>query len=121
MENIFSEVPLGLSYPADAALTTDVADGQRPTANSAVSSAVAAFQAATLAAARAAAAEEAVRCMDGEIDATRRRLRALDKRRLPWLAQALAELELSLEQAEQEDGTRLRRAVAADPEPRSSK
>jgi V/A-type H+-transporting ATPase subunit D len=45
---------------------------------------------------------------------TRRRLRALDKRWLPWLAESLRTLELSLEQVEQDDGIRLRRAVAAN-------
>ena len=44
---------------------------------------------------------------------TRRRLHALDKRWLPWLTAALTDLELALEQAEHEDGIRLRRADAA--------
>ena len=43
---------------------------------------------------------------------TRRRLRALDKRWLPWLRAELADVELSLEQTEQEDALRLRRAAA---------
>ena len=46
---------------------------------------------------------------------TRRRLHALDKRWLPWLSAALADLELGLEQAEHEDGIRLRRALAGAP------
>ncbi len=66
-----------------------------------------------------AAAEEAVRLVEAEIAVTRRRLRALEKRWLPWLRDALAALEESLEQSEQEDGIRLRRAVAAQPDRRS--
>ena len=43
---------------------------------------------------------------------TRRRLRALDKRWLPRLRDELVRLELTLEQTEQEDTLRLRRAAA---------
>ena len=53
--------------------------------------------------------------METEVAVTRRRMRALDKRWLPWLEQSLAALELSLEQAEQEEGARLRLASAAMP------
>jgi V/A-type H+-transporting ATPase subunit D len=76
---------------------------------------VAAFEAALAAGVRSAAAEEAVRRVESEVAVTRRRLRALDKRWLPWLEQSLAELELSLEQAEQEEGARLRLASAVVP------
>ena len=38
-------------------------------------------------------------------------MRALERRWMPWLRQALAEREAVLEQAEREDGVRLRRAV----------
>ena len=65
-----------------------------------------------------AAAEEAVRRIDAEIAVTRRRLRALEKHWLPSLLDALAALELSLEQAEQDDGTRLRRAATGQPDRR---
>ena len=84
-------------------------------ANAAVAPAVAAFETALAAGVRSAAAEEAVRRVESEVAVTRRRLRALDKRWLPWLEQSLAELELSLEQAEQEEGARLRVASAAAP------
>jgi V/A-type H+-transporting ATPase subunit D len=60
---------------------------------------------------RSAAAEEAVRRVEAEIAVTRRRIRALDRRWLPQLHAALALLEQSLVQAEQEDAVRLRRAV----------
>ena len=63
-------------------------------------------------AARAAAGAEATRRLDAEIRLTRRRIRALDKRWLPRLEAALAERELALDLAEQDDGVRLRKAIA---------
>lgn len=118
---------MGLRYPADARLE-DPADPSgmhpntptaAPTGNAAMVPAAAAHRTALLAGIRSAAADEAVRRVEAEIAVTRRRLRALDKRWLPWLQQALTDLELSLEQAEQEDGMRLRRAAAAQPDRRS--
>lgn len=79
--------------------------------NSATDQARAAFRAALLAGVRTAAAAEAVRLLEAESAATRRRLRALDKRWVPMLRQALAEVEIALEQSEQEDTIRLRRAL----------
>ena len=110
---------MGLRYPADATLASPAHDatvraGQcrdRPGDRSVSRRAAGRL--------RAAAAEEAVRRVDAEIAVTRRRMRALEKRWLPWLHGALAALELSLEQAEQEDGMRLRRAVTAQPDRRS--
>jgi len=110
---------MGVNYPADARLapgTPRPSTMTPPTGNAAIEPATAAFRTALLAAIRAAAAEEAVRRVDTEIAVTRRRLRALDKRWLPSLHEALTHLEMSLEQAEQEDGMRLRRAVAAEPD-----
>ena len=115
---------MGVSYPADARFASDTTrPSTQPnalpplTGNAAIAPATAAFQKALLAAIRAAAADEAVRRVETEIAVTRRRLRALDKRWLPSLHEALTHLEMSLEQAEQEDGMRLRRAVAAQPRP----
>jgi V/A-type H+/Na+-transporting ATPase subunit D len=105
---------MGLSYPSDVLLAGADAEPQDPPANAAVPPTIDAFRAALLAGVRSAAAHEAVRRIDAEIAVTRRRLRALDKRWLPWLAESLRTLELSLEQAEQDDGIRLRRAVAAN-------
>jgi V/A-type H+-transporting ATPase subunit D len=122
---------MGLSYPADAQVTepserpserpsesamTPVAS---PTDNAAIPPATSAFRTALLAGIRTAAADEAVRRVEAEIALTRRRLRALEKRWLPLLQDALAQLELSLEQAEQEDGMRLRRATATRPDRRT--
>lgn len=106
---------MGVSYPADARLASPSAAAAFLPGNAAIVPATAAFREALVAGIRTAAAEEAVRRVEAEIAVTRRRLRALEKRWLPWLQEALAELELSLEQAEQEDGIRLRRAAAAQP------
>ena len=102
---------MGLAYPEDVTLAGPGAQQPVLPGNAAVAPAAGAFQTALLAGARAAAADEAVRRLDTEIGVTRRRMRALDKRWLPWLRDALATLELSLEQAEQEDGMRLRRTI----------
>jgi V/A-type H+-transporting ATPase subunit D len=110
---------MGLSYPEDAAMAAPGPPEPIP-GNAAIVPATKAFQAALLAAARAAAAQEAVARLESEIAVTRRRMRALDKRWLPWLRDALATLELTLEQAEQEDGMRLRRAVANPSDRRST-
>ncbi len=110
---------MGLRYPADATLASPAHDAPFVPGNAAIAPAIAAFRDALLVGIRAAAADEAARRVDAEIAVTRRRIRALEKRWLPWLHGALAELELSLEQAEQEDGIRLRRAVTAQPDRRS--
>ena len=104
---------MGLSYPDDAVVADPVPDDEATPTNAAIVPATEAFRAALLAGARAAAAQEAVARLESEIAVTRRRMRALDKRWLPWLRDALARLELTLEQTEQEDGMRLRRALGA--------
>lgn len=105
---------MGLSYPEDAVVRDPAEDDEATPDNAAIVPATTACRAALLAGARAAAAQEAVARLESEIAVTRRRMRALDKRWLPWLREALARLELALEQTEQEDGMRLRRAVGAD-------
>jgi V/A-type H+-transporting ATPase subunit D len=116
---IRSSTAMGLTYPSDARLLTSPASRGYP-GNAAAAPAAAAFGEALLAGARAAAAEEAVRRLAGEIALCRRRLRALEKRWLPQLREALAVLELELEQGEQEDNVRLRRATAAQPTGRNT-
>jgi V/A-type H+-transporting ATPase subunit D len=110
---------MGLSYPDDVVVTDPTEDGVTMPDNAAIVPAAEAFRAALLAGARAAAAREAVIRVESEIAVTRRRMRALDKRWLPWLRDALARLELTLEQTEQEDGARLRRALANPADGRS--
>jgi V/A-type H+-transporting ATPase subunit D len=115
---------MGMSYPADARMSDPaerpVTPIASPTDNAAIPPAVTALRTALLAGIRTAAADEAVRRVEAEIALTRRRLRALEKRWLPLLEDALAQLELSLEQAEQEDGMRLRRATATPPDRRTA-
>lgn len=113
---------MGLGYPREATLAPTLATGASPgpaalrgacapSGNAAIAPATAAFHTALAAGVRTAAAEEAVRRVDAEIAVTRRRLRALDRRWLPRLQQELTRLDLGLEQGEQEDGLRLRRAA----------
>jgi len=110
---------MGLSYPADVRLVAPTSQPLIPPANAAVVPTADAFRAALVAGVRSAADTEALHRVETEIAVTRRRVRALDKRWLPWLKESLVALDLSLEQAEQEDGVRLRRAAAAQPNPRS--
>jgi V/A-type H+-transporting ATPase subunit D len=104
---------MGLRYPADATLFEPESGAQveQQRTNAGIAPAAAAFRGAAVSGARLAAAEEAVRRMDAEIAVTRRRLRALEKRWLPRIEGSLAALELSLEQAELEEGMRLRQAA----------
>ena len=105
---------MGLTYPTDVRLT-GIPTTPLVAVNAAVKPAATAYAAALIAGVRTAAATDALRRVDGEIAVTRRRLRAIEKRWLPWLHESLRALELSLEQAEQEDGVRMRRAVASGP------
>ena len=105
---------MGLGYPSGAELLAGGPTRSVPSANAAVVPAAHAHQEALRAGVRAAAAHEAVRRVEAEIAVTRRRMRALERRWMPWLRQMLAEREAALEQAEREDGVRLRRAVAAE-------
>jgi V/A-type H+-transporting ATPase subunit D len=104
---------MGLTYPTSVV----VVPGSEVTfdggGSAALAPTVAAFRRATLAGARCAAAEEAVRRLEEEVSQTRRRLRAVSKRWLPWLQEALRERDLVLQQAEQDDGIRTRRALDA--------
>ena len=103
---------MGLTYPATVELRSTPGPPHHLDGNAAMAPTAAAFRVALLAGARSAAAEEAVRRLEEETALTKRRLRALDKRWLPWLQTALVQRELLLEQAEQEDGVRARRALA---------
>lgn len=112
---------MGLSYPTDVHVVSAPAQLPGvPADNAAIAPTASAYRSALIAGVRLAADLEAVHRVEAEIAVTRRRLRALDKRWLPWLTNALAELDLTLEQAEQEDGVRLRRAAAAQTDRRST-
>jgi len=111
---------VGLSYPVDVQVVSPPDDALPLAGNAAIGPAVVAFRAALLAGVRTAAAEEAVRRVEAESAVTSRRLRALEKRWLPALADALTALELSLEQSEQEDSMRLRRTAVGPSDRRSA-
>lgn len=103
----------GVHHPVEARRVGPALELQAPAANAAVVLATEAFGNALVAGAQLAAAEEAVRRVDTQVALTRRRVRALEKRWLPALREALARVEQSLELAEQEEGSRLRRALDA--------
>lgn len=102
---------MGVDLPIDADVRFP-APSQFPAANAAVVPAADAVRRAVLVAVRLAAAEEALRRLDAEVGVTRRRLRAIETHWLPWLEGERGRLELALEQDEQDDGLRLRRAAA---------
>lgn len=106
---------MGLRIPSDVAPTPGTHDSASPLPpdNAAVTPARRAYTAALESAVRLAAAEEGLRRLDAEIATTRRRLRALEKHWIPWLTEALRLVEFSLDEAERDEGIRLRRAVAA--------
>ncbi|WP_298460810.1 V-type ATP synthase subunit D [uncultured Cellulomonas sp.] len=107
---------VGVTYPVEAELVDLAPDATlgRTVGNAAVEPAAAAFRRALLAGVEAAAADEALRRVEEEARTTRRRLRALEQRWLPWLQDRLTTVESALEQAEQEDAARLRHAVGTD-------
>jgi V/A-type H+-transporting ATPase subunit D len=102
---------LGVRYPAAAGLASLSAEVPGVSGNAAIVPATVAYKKALVTGVRAAAAREALHRIEAEIAVTRRRVRALDRRWLPQLREALAVLEQSLVQAEQEDAVRLRRAA----------
>jgi V/A-type H+-transporting ATPase subunit D len=63
------------------------------------------------AAVRQAVVEAALRVLEAEERATRRRLRALEDRWIPRLERALADVQLTLQEEEHADGIRLRWAA----------
>ena len=110
---------IGVAYPAEVRVQRMPAGSEPIWSNAAVAPAHAAAWQAVEAGARLAATNEALRRLDSEIDLTRRRLRALDQRWMPRLSEALHDLGLILEQAEQEDGVRLRQRLRSENRSRS--
>ena len=104
---------MGIRYPADA--TCDLPEPPPPpvAGTAALGPATDAHRAVLAAAVAHAAATTAVRLLGEEVTATRQRVRAVQDRWIPRLQAALAELELSLDELEQADNARLRRAMAA--------
>jgi V/A-type H+-transporting ATPase subunit D len=106
---------MGVSYPVDVRVVRTGTESERLWGNAALAPATSAAWRMVEAGARLAAMEEAVRRLETEVNLTRRRLRALDQRWLPQLEDALRDLELALEQAELDDGIRLRHGGATGP------
>lgn len=102
------ETTMGIRYPSGAVCAIPAAatwDGP------VVARARLAHRAALAAAAQHAAAGAAVRAVDSEVTATRRRLRAIQDRWIPRLEQALAEVTFTIEELERADAARLRLAA----------
>lgn len=104
---------MGVRYPARATCALpEPGLSTRLPSNAALDAAREAYRRAVEAAIEHAVAEAAFRVVEMEEAATRRRLRAIEDRWVPRLQQALAEVQLGLEEQEHAEGVRLRWAVA---------
>ncbi|MCO5967796.1 V-type ATP synthase subunit D [Actinoallomurus soli] len=102
---------MGTRYPEQAVCALP-AFPDTPPCSAALVEARDACRAAVAAAARYAAARAAERVVAGEITATRRRVRALERRWIPRLTTGLSAVELALDEGERIDRARLLRASA---------
>jgi len=108
---------IGVTCPVDAVVAPPAAPERELSASggsAALLMAAAAHRRALAAAARLAVADGALRRIEAELRATTLRRNAIERRWIPAHADALAALELTLEELEREDGARVRR-VAAGP------
>lgn len=106
-------VTMGVVYTARIVLDAP-AGPPRTTGGTALVPAERACRAALEAACAHAAATAAAATIDAEVSATRQRVRAIERRRLPRLRAALAGIEFALEEREREDAARLRRRTARE-------
>lgn len=117
---------MGVRYPASAGVRagsgpgaggdhTASATGTRVAATAALPLAAAAYRRALDAAVAHSAADAACRVVAGEVDVTRRRLRAIETRWVPRLEEALTDLDRSLSEAERADAVRARWATRPRP------
>jgi vacuolar-type H+-ATPase subunit D/Vma8 len=105
------QAAMGVVYPYRVVLVLPRA---RPAAAStALALAAAAHRSALEAAGRHAAAERALRLVEAELDATRLRQQAIERRLLPRLDAQLHRLETQLDELEREENVRLRWAAGA--------
>ena len=103
---------MGVRYPVEATCTVpDPSPDAPPPGNAALVAARDCYRRAAQAGAQQAALETAVRVLEAQETATRRRLRAIEDRWIPRLQQALTELQFKLEEDEHNDAVRLRWAV----------
>jgi V/A-type H+-transporting ATPase subunit D len=108
---------MGIRYPAEASCALPEPVPPPAAGTAALGPATDAHRAALTAAVRHAAAAAAVRLVGEEVATTGQRLRAVEDRWIPRLQAALTELELSLDELEQADHARLRRAMAGPTTP----
>ncbi|MGH3463159.1 MAG: V-type ATP synthase subunit D [Kribbellaceae bacterium] len=113
---------MGLRYPSEASYRAPAPDtggdsGTGATTGAAVQQTSAAHRLALDAAVRHAAAQAALRAIEAEMAATRRRLRAVEDRWIPRLESTLAAVLLELAEAERSEGVRLRWAADTVDEP----
>jgi V/A-type H+-transporting ATPase subunit D len=100
---------MGLAYPADAeCLLPDTASLGGVAETAALRYAADAHRAALLAAVAHGAAQRAADLVTNELDATTRRLRAIERRWIPRLETALREVGRRLDEREREDAVRAR-------------
>jgi V/A-type H+-transporting ATPase subunit D len=103
---------MGVRYPAEATGTVPAPSPDAPPpGNAALVAARDCYRRAVAAAVQQAAIETAVRVLEAQETATRRRLQAIEDRWIPRLQQALAELQFKLEEDEHTDAVRLRWAA----------
>jgi V/A-type H+/Na+-transporting ATPase subunit D len=103
---------MGVSHPVRATCQIPERQITAPTPdNTALVRAVAAYETALRAAVEHAVATAALRVVDAEVIATRRRVRAIDDRWIPRLTEAQRVLQFALDQQEHDDGVRLRWAA----------
>ncbi|WP_225829932.1 V-type ATP synthase subunit D [Streptomyces sp. NK08204] len=104
---------MGVRHPADVTLTAPVRSPDETTpSNTALVHADTAYRAAVRAAAEHAAHRAAAELLGAEAGRTRQRVRALRRHWIPRLRRELAAVELTLEEAEHEEGVRRRWAAA---------
>jgi V/A-type H+-transporting ATPase subunit D len=109
---ILWEQSMGVRYPAEATCTVPApAPDAPPPGNAALVAARDCYRRAVVAAVRRAALETAVRVLEAQEVATRRRLRAIEDRWIARLQQALADLQFKLDEDEHNDAVRLRWAA----------
>jgi V/A-type H+-transporting ATPase subunit D len=95
---------MGVSHPDDPHCTLPLLGATAAAAgNSAIAPAAAAFRRALEAGVAHSAADSSFVLLDRELSATRRRLRAIERHRVPVLEEALGRLELRLDELEREE------------------
>lgn len=103
---------MGVTYPAEATYEPPHrTPGLTVLGGEALVRAERAYRTALESAVQHAAACEALRVVEREITATRQRVRALEHRWIPQLRQALADLDLTLEEQDRAEGLTRRRAL----------